>query len=168
MIISKNRTNNILSILATFAITLCVFSNNIYAQQQQQFQQQQEEVRTDFSEEKLQNFVEVAQNVMIVQQESQQNMVSGIEDEGLTVEEFNQMFESMQNPETEVEATAEEQEAFDKAMENVNVVQQEADEDIIEIIEEGGLTQQEYEEIMMAYQQDPELQQKVNELMQQQ
>ncbi len=154
---TKSKIHNLLAFLFVFAF---VFSA---AAQQQQMPER--EVRTDFSDEELEMFAEAAQEVQVIQQQNQQNMVEAIEGEGLTVEEFNQMFEAMQNPEAEMEATAEEEEAFDNAMQAINRVQEEGDREVQEAIEGAGLSYQEYEEIMMAYQQDPEIQQRVNELM---
>jgi len=165
MFITKGKISNMLSIITVFAVAICLFGGNAYAQMPQQPQQQ--EVRTDFTDEELEKFVEAAQEVMTIQQQIQQEMMAGIESEGLTVDEFNQMFEAMQDPEIEVEATPEEQEAFDNAMEIVNEVQQSAEQEVGEAVEDAGLNFEKYDQIMMAYQQDPEIQERINELMQQ-
>ncbi len=160
----KKKVNSVSVIISVFAIAFCFLAGNVYAQMPQQPQQQ--EVRTDFTDEELEKFVTAAQEVMAIQQQTSQQVHESIEEEGLTVQEFQQMFQAMQDPQTEFEATAEEEQAFDNAMQKVSEIQQGADERSMQAVEDAGLSYQEYEEIMTAYQQSPEVQQRVNELMQ--
>ena len=160
----KSKINRTLMIFSILAVAFCFISGNAYAQMPQQPQQQ--EVRTDFTDDELGKFVEAAQKVMAIQQQINHDVTEGIESEGLTVEQFQNMFNAMQDPQRELDATEEEQQAFDRAMQKVNDVQQEADTKVMQAVEDAGLSNQEYEEIMTAYQQDPEVQQRVNALLQ--
>ncbi len=160
---TKSKIKNVSSVIAVFAVIFCLFSDNIYGQEPIRLERQ--EARTDFTDEELEMFVKAAQDVMAIQQKTNHEMVEGIEGEGLTVEEFNHMFNAMQDPQAEMEATEEEKQAFDRALQKVSEVQEAADEEVTQAIEDAGLQYQEYEEIMTAYQQDPEVQQRVNEML---
>ncbi len=163
MFTSKGKIKDLSMIISVFTVIFCLLSGNIYGQEPVRLERQ--ETRTDYSDEELQMFVTAAQDVMAIQQQSQHEMVAEIEEEGLTIEEFNQIFNAMQDPQAEVEATEEERQSFDRAMQRVNDLQVKTDEKIMGAIEESGLDYEEYEEIMTAYQQDPELQQRINEML---
>ena len=166
MYILKSKISNVIAIVSIFAVSICLFSNDAFAQAPQQ--QQEQEVRTDFDDEELEGFAEIAQEVQMVQQQHQQEINNAIEEEGISVERFNEMFQAMQNPEVALEATPEEEEAFDEAMAKVYEAEEALEEKVAETVEEGGLTMEEYNEIMTAYQQDPEIQERINELLRQQ
>ncbi len=163
MFITQSKIRSASSFIAVFAVIFCLFANNVYGQEPIRLERQ--EARTDFTDQELEMFVKAAQDVMAIQQQTNHEMVEGIEGEGLTVEEFNHMFNAMQDPQTEIDATEEEKQAFDRALQKVSEVQEAADEQVMQAVEDAGLQYHEYEEIMTAYQQDPEVQQRVNEML---
>ena len=56
------------------------------------------EVREDFSDDELKSFVKANEKVMAIQIESEQKMIKAIEDEGLTVNRFNEILEDQRDP----------------------------------------------------------------------
>ncbi len=118
----------------------------------------------DYSDEELENFVEAALEVMPLQQESQALMIDEIEEHGLTVETFNTILEARQKG-VDAEVTEEEMEAFETALLAIQAIELEYNDKIVEEIEDAGITPAKYEEIMAFYQQDPELQMRVNQIM---
>lgn len=130
-------------------------------------QQQQQPVNTDFSEEELEEFVEVYLQASEIQQENEAAMMQAIEEEDLDVQRFNEILTAQQNQQTaeDINATAEEMAAFNQAAEKIITVQQEAQAKINELIEEeiGG---EKYQQIAMAYQQSPEVQERINAMLQ--
>jgi len=153
---------NLLKVFSLF-IVVSIATSFVCAQQQHMQQPAQQEIETDFSDNELEKFAEAAQEAQMVQQENQQEMMQAIEDEGITVQEFNQIFEATQNPEVDADITPEQEQAFNTAMQKINELQHEGDESIIEAIEDTGLTFEKYEQIMNAYRQDPEIQERVNQ-----
>jgi len=119
-----------------------------------------------FSDEMLQNFANAVVQVISIQQQGQNEMIEAIEETDMTVQRFNEInMQAQQMPLEDIEASEEELENFQKANEAVEEVQIELEEILIGTIEEEGLSIEKYEEIMAEYQQNPELQQRVQELM---
>ncbi len=120
-----------------------------------------------FSDEKLEKFANAVTQVINLQQQGQTEMIEAIEENGLTVERFNEInMQAQQMPLEDIEASEEEMENFQLANQAVERVQMQLEEVLIGTIEEEGLTIEKYEEIMGEYQQNPELQQRIQELMQ--
>jgi hypothetical protein len=130
----------------------------------QQLPPQQSPQAQNYSDEQLESFVEAAMEVMPIQEESQLKMIEEIEQKDLTVERFNMILEtrlSGQDP----DIPEEEMEAFESALESIQQIQLEYQEKIINAIEDAGMTPAMYEEIIANYQQDPELQMRVDGIM---
>lgn len=143
------------------------FSAGVMAQVPMQGDQQQQ-VNTDFSEEELEDFVDVYVKASEIQQENETVMMQAIEEEDLELERFNEILTARQNQASvqDIDATPEELASFNKAAEKIMEVQQEAQTEINELIEEE-IGAEKYQQIAMAYQQSPEVQQKINEKLQQ-
>ncbi|MFP4340805.1 MAG: DUF4168 domain-containing protein [Cyclobacteriaceae bacterium] len=124
-------------------------------------------MKTDFSDEELKNFISVNEEVVKVQQEAEQEMMQVIDSEdGITVERFNEIAQAQQNPDMEVNIGEEEMMAFRNAAQKVMDVQRETEAEVAEVVEEEGMAFEDYRQIMMAYQQDPELQQRIQSMIQ--
>ncbi len=123
------------------------------------------EVQGDFSEEQLITFVKANEEVMKVQMEGEKEMMQAIESENLEVDKFNQILMSRQNPDQETEASAEELAAFNKAAQKVMDLQKDLESKAQQAIESAGLDIEEYQQMMLAYQNNPDVQQRVEELM---
>ncbi len=128
----------------------------------------QPKAATDVSDKELTTFVAAFQQVQIINQQAQQNMAKAVQDEELSIERFNEMKQSEQNPSQEIQGTTEEMEQFDKANQQIVQIQKEATQSMQKKIEDEGLTIQRYQEIAMALQKSPELQQKIQKMMQSQ
>lgn len=152
----------------TFVIAL-FFSLGAFAQvPMQQDQQPQQQVEDNFSDEELEQFVNVYIQATEIQQENEAEMVQAIEEENLDINRFNEILMARQNQEsaTEIDATAEEMASFNSAAEKIMEVQQEAQSQIEELIE-NEMGSQKYQQIVMAYQQSPEVQERVNQMLEQ-
>ncbi|MGF1635723.1 MAG: DUF4168 domain-containing protein [Cyclobacteriaceae bacterium] len=126
----------------------------------------QENIKTDFSDKDLMEFIECNKKLAVIQQESQVNMINAIESESLTVERYNEIMQVKQgNAEGVDEPSSTENEAFDKATEVVMVEQQKMSQVIEETVEkEMGV--EKFQNIYLAYQQDPNVKEKIESLMQ--
>lgn len=129
-------------------------------------QQQQQPAPQNFSDEDLEQFVVVYQKASEIQQQNEAEMMQAIEEEDLDIQRFNEILVAQQNQQSpeEIDATAEEMSAFNSAAERIMQVQQDAQTEINQLIEEE-LGAEKYQQIVMAYQQNPELQQKVNQML---
>lgn len=124
---------------------------------------------TEFTQDQLRTFVEVSQEINGIQQEAQTEMVAMIEKEGLDVNKFNEMAAAQRNPQADTpnNFSNEEQMAFQNAMQNVQTMQVDLQNKMQQAIEVENMDMKEYQQIMQAYQQSPEIQQQVNEMMEQ-
>lgn len=113
----------------------------------------------------LQKFAQAYQSVQQANQVIQQKMVVAIEEEGLTPERFNELYEAKMDPEKESDATEEESEKIDAAMVVIQEIQTASQEEMENKIKEHGLTMQQFQKIGAQIQQSPELQQKMQAMM---
>lgn len=153
------------AIIFSFAIAL-FFTFGAVAQVPMQQDQQQQQVREDFSDEELEQFVDVYVQAAEIQQKNEAQMIQAIEEEDLDINRFNEILMARQNQQNaeEIDASAEEMASFNNAAEKIMTVQQEAQAEIEQLIE-SEMGSQKYQQIVMAYQQSPEVQQKVNQML---
>jgi len=128
--------------------------------------QQQQQATPDISDEELQKFVDAFQEIQVENQKIQQKMIAEIQEEGMEVQRFSEIQQAQQNPNQEVEMTAEEEEAIESLMPKLQSIQQESQTVMQEKIKSAGLTMNRYQEIAQMIQQSPELQQKLQSMMQ--
>lgn len=101
------------------------------------------------------------------QQEGEQKMVKAIEEEGLQAGRFNEIMTARQtNDSTNAGASDEELQKVDAATEKIVGIQQEVEQKMTTVIEEEGMKPQEFQEILLAYQQSPKVREKVNTMIQ--
>jgi hypothetical protein len=150
--------------LRFFPILIFAFLVSAIAVQAQQPQAQDIPQGQEYSDEELQTFVEAALEVMPLQEESQLKMIGEIEQRDLTVDKFNVILETKQMGQ-DPDATEEELEVFEDALKAIQAIQIQYHEDIVRVIEDSGISIEKYEEIMINYQQDPSLQVRIGEIM---
>lgn len=141
----------------TFGVFL---SFGVTAQQQDP----QQPVEKDYSEQELKTFIEANKEVAQIQNVAEQEMITAIEEHNLDVKVFNQILMAKQNPDAEPEASQEQLDKFDKAIGDVMQIQQKTENKMQTAIQDAGMKVEEYQQIMMAYQQSPEMQQRINEM----
>lgn len=151
-----------------FATTIMsMFAIVVFAQQQMpmQQQQQQQEVSTDYSEDEIETFVEANLDVTKVQQEAQKKSMAIIEKNDLDLDRFNEIV-AIQQGQSEEEASAEEMKAFNAAAQEIMTNNQKTQSKMVAALENHDISQEKYQKIMMAYQQDEEFRQKVDSVVQ--
>ena len=130
----------------------------------QQLPMQQPAEVSEYTDDELLVFINAAQKIMPLQQESQMKMIEKIEEEDLTVEKFNEILESFSNGENGG-VQQPEMESFNSAMEGIQNIQAEYEGLMAEFIVDEGMSAAKYEEIVSNYQRDPELQMRINILL---
>ena len=153
-------------IVSVLVLPLAVlFSLPVAAQQNMPPTPQQQNVKEDYSTSELQVFIEANREASVVQQKGQGKMISAIEEEGLDVNTFNTIMNAKQNPQEDVQVSDGDLQKFDKAVEKVTVIQQNLEVEVAHAIENAGMEVDKYEEIMLAYQSSPKVQEKVHKML---
>lgn len=147
-------------------VALFIYSSGLSAQQLAP-DQRGETSNSQISDEQIMRFVDISKKINMVQQEAQLEMVSIIQSHGMDVNKFNEMAQQQQNPEAAPALSISDQDklSFENAMKDLEVYQMEVQQQMEALVIKGNLELDEFNAIMQAYQQNPEIQQKVNELM---
>jgi hypothetical protein len=123
------------------------------------------EMREDFSDNELKSFVKANEKVTVIQIEAEQKMIKAIEDEGLSIERFNDILEQQRDPSrASGEPSAEELQSFNKAAQVILDENAKIEKQMTTSIEEEGIDIETYKQIMLAYQQNPDIQNRVNKM----
>ncbi len=135
--------------------------------QQQQPPQQQPDLPTsaDVSDDEIQQIVQAIELMDPIQMEAQEKIEEAVQAENITAERFQQLMMAMQNPQMadEVDMTDEEMQKIQTLQPKLMEIQGEAQQEMMEKIEESGLTVERFQQINMGAQQDPELMQRLEE-----
>ena len=127
-------------------------------------QQPSVQVREDFSDKELKSFVKANEKLTVMQKESEQKMIKVIEDKGLTIDRFNELLESQRDPQKKTEATPQELNSFSNAAEEIMAENRKLEQEMTTSIEQEGIDIDTYKAIMIAYQQSPAVQGKINKM----
>lgn len=142
-----------------------VFAAFTTASAQDTVPQPSNELRADFSDDELKSFVKANEKVMAIQMEGEQKMIKAIEDEGLTLDRFNQILEEQRDPQRGESATSpDELKSFNSAAQVILEENARVEKEMSITIEEEGIDIETYKQIMLAYQQNPTIQNRVNKM----
>lgn len=164
-------------LLGTAASALMLASEMPAAAQQQAPQQAQpmspEGSSMEVDDEEIQRFANAFEAVQSIQKESREQMARAIEQQGLTIKEYNELFRQQQQQNAGGESemsdsnfSEEKQQQFEQADDRINRIEQEAQSEIEQAITQKGLEVERFEQIWIAVRQDPELQQRVQNVLQ--
>lgn len=123
----------------------------------------QTNVKTDYSDDELKQFVQAANKVMTIQEEGQVQMVNIIEENEMNIDRFNELImeAQTQGPEN-ITASEDEKASFNNTLNEVQTLQMKLQEDMVATITNEGLDIQQYQSIMQAYETDAEVKEKVD------
>lgn len=122
--------------------------------------------RQDVSDMDLKVFVEIYKKVQKENEKMQAEMVSMVEDNGMTVERFNEVYQAQMQPDAAADISDKEQAKMQDIMTEIQTAQVAFQEKVAGIIEDNGMTVEKYEAVFMELQQNQELQMKFGEMMQ--
>jgi len=120
------------------------------------------------TDKEVQQFASAFQQIQMLNQQAQQQMIKAIQNEEMEVARFTAIQQAQQNPDQESDATDQEMIKYQKAMEQVMVVQQNAQQNMEAQITKAGLSPQRYQQIAMQIQGSEELQQRIQQELQKQ
>lgn len=147
-------------IVALTVATLIIGTGMLFAQvQQQQPQMPDLPTSSDVSDDEITQLVTTINELEPIQVETEEKIGEVLEEEGLSMERFQQMMMAMQNPQMadQLDISEEEMGIVQKIQPDLMEIQGEAEQQMNAKIEENGLTMERYRMIVMGAQQDPEL-----------
>ena len=124
------------------------------------------QMREEFSDDELKSFVKANEKVMEIQMDGEQKMIKAIEDEGLTVNRFHEILEQQRDPQrgAETQTSPEELKSFNSAAQVILEENAKLEERMSTSIQAEGIDIETYQQIMLAYQQNPSIQNRVNKM----
>lgn len=154
--------------LASLAMALLFVFNAMTVQAQFPPPEPQQEI-SEVTDAELQLFVDASIKAQQIQTESQMEMIAIVQEEGLEVDTYNQILQGLQNGQSpeQMEVSSTDVEKFHTASELIGEVEQDMETKLISAIEDEGLELERFQQIFMAIQSDPGLQQKMQQLIQQ-
>lgn len=154
--------------ILTLVLTLAV-SAGMFAQGMNGMMQQQPQDIPAVEDEELEQFVGVAVELEKINAESQMKIQKMIEDEGMSTDEFSQIYQVKANPQADQsqldEFSDEKVEKVDELLPKLNEVQQESQQKTMSKVEESDLSVQRFTQINQKLQADQELQQRFQQMM---
>lgn len=152
----------------TFVIALgAIISTTTAFGQQQQMPQQPEPLSPDeITDEDLVMVSNISNAAEGIQQEADEKVRGIVEDEGLEFERFQEIVMAQQNPQMagQVEVSDEEQATLEKVQPELMQVNQQAQQQYMQTIEEEGLSVQKFQQIAQAIQAHPEVAERFEEI----
>lgn len=132
----------------------------------QQMPQQQQPAAQDITDEEIEKFVKINQEIMPIQEEMQGRMMETIEETGLEVERFNELAQAMQAGNIkEVSDDPQEIAKFNEAGQKVMEMNQEIGAEYQRRMTAHQMDPERFQQIMIAYQQNERVRSKVDSMM---
>lgn len=131
---------------------------------------QQQTVNPDsISQKELKKFVNVTDTMRAVQMENQQKVRDIVKEEGMEFSRFQTIMRSRQNPQSDSQAdvSEEEQEQLQNIQPKLMKMNQQTQQQLVQIIQDQGLTTQRFQEILQAARQNMEIQKRIGNIQQQ-
>lgn len=133
---------------------------------QQQLPSAPQEVKDDFTDQELETFVKINQEVIPVQQEAEGEMIEAISEKGLEVPRFQELAQAQQTGKiTDVSEDPEEIAKFNEAGQEVMKVQEKVQGEIQQKIKDNKMDIQTFQQISMAYNQSEKVRNKIDKML---
>jgi hypothetical protein len=122
---------------------------------------------SDFTNEELEQFANVIPELQTIQEAAQAQVITAVEESGLTPERFNTIAEAQAAPEEagEVDITNEEQDAFETVTSEIQQIETDFLAQREELLQAEGLTVERYQELLAAVQNDPALLEQIQQML---
>lgn len=131
---------------------------------------QQQTVNPDsISQKELKKFVNVTDSMRAVQMDNQQKVRDIVKEEGMEFSRFQTIMRSRQNPQSDsqVDVSEEEQKQLQNIQPKLMKMNQQTQQQLVQIIQDEGLTTQRFQEILQAARQNMEIQKRIGNIQQQ-
>lgn len=137
--------------------------SNGEAQRQSPMQQPQGS-QMELSDEDIKEFAAIDSELRVVQEEAREEMMASIEDNGLSLEQYQQYSQMQQQGATD-QLSEVDLEAMSNINEDMMQIQTGMQTKMEEVITDLGMSMDQYQQMAMTINQNPEYQQKMMELM---
>ena len=117
--------------------------------------------QTKISEAELSQFADTFQKMRMMNQEAQMQMSEAITAEDLEIKRFNEIHQAKMDPAVDVDATEEEQKKYEEAISEIEGMQADFQKKMEDLIKQGGLSVEKYQQIATRLQSDAELQERL-------
>jgi hypothetical protein len=120
------------------------------------------------SDTELETFSEVYQDIESIQTELQDNIDTAIKDSGLSEERFYEIYQGMQHGSEASDGSGlneEEKAQYETALSDIGDVQQEAQDEMVALLNDAGMEVHRFNEILQNIQNDQELMERFTEKM---
>lgn len=153
-----------------FGILLTGFMLQVQAQGRQTPAQGQQLKSEDVSKEEIKDFIEAANKIRPLQTEARQEIEGAIQSSSMDVQRFQEISQAQRNPSAngDTEISQEEQSTFDSLSQESRKIQRETQAKMKKEVEATGMNWQKFQQISLALRQNPDLQDKVKEVQQEQ
>lgn len=112
---------------------------------------------SEITDEELEMFADLSSQFLQINQTAQGEMMGAVEQAGMQVGRYTEIQQLLQMPDKEVDASGEELDRYNEANENIEKIQNRIQEEMIDILDGAGLSEQWYENMVMKIQADEEL-----------
>lgn len=152
--------------LAGFFFFFSVLGTSAVIAQTPQMPQQQQQQQVEVSDAELDKFANAFQQIQMISQQAQQEMTTVIQEEGMDIQRFNEIYQASMSPEVEVEVTPEEEKQHEAITAKIEEMQSTFQGQMEKAIADQDLTVEKYEQIIQGLQTDPELQERLRAALQ--
>jgi len=155
------------NLLKVFSFSLLFVLSFAVSGLAQQLPTEQPQINENFSDAEYEQFVAINMDLIPLQQDADEKMMTAISDNGLEMERFQQLFQAQQQGNiTDASEDPQEIAKFNEAGQQIMKVQEEANQEIQKKITDSGMDVQKFQQMSMAYQQSPKVKQKIDEMIQ--
>ena len=119
----------------------------------------------DISDKELVQFADAYTEVQVLNQQSQQKMMSILQEEGLEIERFNEIQQAKMDPNKKSDATDVEKKKHENITTKIEKMQPELEKNAIASIESTGISIKKFEALAAKIQEDTSLQQRLQTIM---
>lgn len=145
-----------------FVLGVVLLSPGLFAQGQQMQTTQPDSI----TDKELKKFVNTANELQTIQQETRQEVETLVEEEGMKFERFREIIMSKQDPKVtgDVEVTQKENKIIQNVQPQLMKINNQAQKQFVQAIQDEGLSPQRFQQIMQAVRSDPEVSQRFQKM----
>jgi hypothetical protein len=128
---------------------------------------QKQATNIEVSDSDLKSFAKLQEDLISIRKDAREKMINAIEDKGIDLQKFNKISKQMRNAKSmnDIDASEAEVQKVQEASRSVRKIQQSIQQEQKKVINEQEMTVERFQKIQQATMQDPELQQRVREMM---
>ncbi len=145
-------------------LTIVLATTTTFAQQQMQMPPVAP--AENVSDEELSDFVNTAMKLQSIKMQTDQKVVAKLQEEEISIQRFQEIMMSQQNPNANIELTEAEEKSMTVIQPFLQQVSMQAQQQQLEVVQDSELSQQRFQSIAAALQTDQELATRVQKLAQ--